>query len=135
MKRIPKSISKETIVTTIKMDVDIYDQFRADNIKNRFTLQDLVNKAMYLYVKDTEFKNKILNFIVPKLSVNSNNTITLNCTSSIIPTSNNNVNSTASAILNTESSEFDISSLSETDLIELGIKEQSQPDTTINNNQ
>jgi hypothetical protein len=132
MKRLPKT-QKETIVTTIKMDVDIYDQFRSDNIKNRFTLQDLVNKALYLYVKDTEFKNKILNFIVPKLSINPEKTITLNCTSSVhsIPVSDKVTLTNIDVVTPPDqlSSDVDISNLSDEDLIELGLKEK--PPTTI----
>jgi len=132
MKRLPKT-QKETIVTTIKMDVDIYDQFRSDNIKNRFTLQDLVNKALYLYVKDSEFKNKIFNFIVPKLSINPEKTITLNCTSSVhsIPVSDKVTLTNIDVVTPPDqlSSDVDISNLSDEDLIELGLKEK--PPTTI----
>jgi len=58
-------------VTTVKVDQGLYETFKIQNVKSKFHLQDLVNRAMYLYLNDEEFKNKLYNFIIPVLSEQS----------------------------------------------------------------
>lgn len=72
-------------ITTVKVDKDLYDSFKIQNIKTRFYLQDLVNRAMYLYLNDGEFRDKIYNFQIPQLSADAQ-TAVLNFTGSAIPT-------------------------------------------------
>ena len=55
-------------ITTVKVDNGLYESFKIQNIKSKFHLQDLVNRAMYLYLNDKEFKDKLYNFIIPVLS-------------------------------------------------------------------
>lgn len=58
-------------VTTVKVDQKLYETFKIENVKSKFHLQDLVNRAMYLYLNDDEFRNKLYNFIIPVLSEQS----------------------------------------------------------------
>ena len=44
-------------ITTVKVDNGLYESFKIQNIKSKFHLQDLVNRAMYLYLNDKEFKD------------------------------------------------------------------------------
>lgn len=62
-------------VTTIKVNKELYNSFKIENIRTKLTLQDFVNKAMYLYINDADFKDKIYNFILPVLSPESQETI------------------------------------------------------------
>ena len=55
-------------VTTVKVDNGLYELFKIQNIKSKFHLQDLVNRAMYLYLNDREFKDRLYNFSIPVLS-------------------------------------------------------------------
>ena len=55
-------------VTTVKVDQGLYETFKIQNIKSKFHLQDLVNRAMYLYLNDEEFRDKLYNFTIPVLS-------------------------------------------------------------------
>jgi fructose-bisphosphate aldolase class 1 len=55
-------------ITTVKVDNGLYESFKIQNIKSKFHLQDLVNRAMYLYLNDKEFKDKLYNLIIPVLS-------------------------------------------------------------------
>ncbi len=58
-------------VTTVKVDQGLYETFKIQNIKSKFHLQDLVNRAMYLYLNDKEFRDKLYNFTIPVLSEQS----------------------------------------------------------------
>jgi fructose-bisphosphate aldolase class 1 len=58
-------------ITTVKVDNGLYESFKIQNIKSKFHLQDLVNRAMYLYLNDKEFKDKLYNLIIPVLSEES----------------------------------------------------------------
>ena len=58
-------------ITTVKVDNGLYESFKIQNIKSKFNLQDLVNRAMYLYLNDKEFKDKLYNLIIPVLSEES----------------------------------------------------------------
>lgn len=55
-------------LTTVKVDKQLYDSFKIKNVKNKFYLQDLVNRCMYLYLNDDQFKDRIYNFQIPQLS-------------------------------------------------------------------
>ena len=48
-------------ITTVKVLTDIYNDFKRLNIESGFSLQKLVNRSMYLYVNENEFKEKIEN--------------------------------------------------------------------------
>ena len=62
-------------ITTIKVNKQLYDSFKIDNIKSKFNLQDLVSRSMYLYMNDKEFRDKLYNFILPLLSEASQQTV------------------------------------------------------------
>ena len=48
-----------TKLTTVKIIVDIYKNFKEICLRDEFTLQKLVNRSMDLYVKDEEFRSQI----------------------------------------------------------------------------
>lgn len=56
------------IATTVKVESDLYDEFKIIGIKNRITLQGLVEKCVHLYVRDSGFKNTIDIFRLPIIS-------------------------------------------------------------------
>ena len=58
-------------ITTVKVDNGLYELFKIQNVKSKFHLQDLVNRAMYLYLNDKDFKDKLYNLIIPVLSEES----------------------------------------------------------------
>ena len=72
---------KNNSITTVKVDRELYESFKITNIKNKFYLQDLVNRCMYLYLNDEQFRNKIFNFNIPTLSESAQTAI-LNITGS-----------------------------------------------------
>ena len=50
---------KETKLTTVKILSELYNNFKKDTIENEFTLQKLVNRSMFLYTTDNNFKENI----------------------------------------------------------------------------
>lgn len=46
-------------LTTVKIFKDKYDSFKVSGIQSGMTLQKLVNRSIYLYLNDVDYKNKI----------------------------------------------------------------------------
>jgi hypothetical protein len=59
--RIAKPKLHPTTLTSVKVLDDLHEQFRASCAYDRNNLQKFLNRCMYLYVNDIEFKNKVLN--------------------------------------------------------------------------
>lgn len=51
--------NKKLKLTSVKVVPDLYSKFKNESEETNFTLQRLVNRAIYLYQTDEEFKNKI----------------------------------------------------------------------------
>jgi hypothetical protein len=52
-----KKIQRTT--TTIKLNEEAYSDFKIMAIKTKFNLQELVERAMYMYLTDTSYRYKI----------------------------------------------------------------------------
>lgn len=50
-----------TQLTSVKVDKDIFDDFKIECVKRKFSLNKLVNRAMDLYLKDEEFRKSVTN--------------------------------------------------------------------------
>ena len=72
---------KNNSITSVKVDKTLYDSFKINNVKKKFYLQDLVNRCMYLYIHDDKFRQRIYEFTIPQLSLQSQTAI-LNITGS-----------------------------------------------------
>jgi len=48
-------------LTSVKVEEEVFNEFRIESYKLKFTLGKLVNRSMYLFLNDEDFKNKILN--------------------------------------------------------------------------
>lgn len=55
-------MNKETVMTSVKVQRELYDEFKNKTNKTKFYLQDLVNRSMNLYLNDESFKKKIDEF-------------------------------------------------------------------------
>jgi hypothetical protein len=55
---------EDTKLTTVKILSELYNKFKKETIENEFTLQKLVNRSMFLYIDDNNFKKNIHNIIV-----------------------------------------------------------------------
>lgn len=56
------------IATTVKVENDLYDEFKILGVKNRITLQSLVEKCVFRYVRESPFRTEIDAFSLPMLS-------------------------------------------------------------------
>jgi hypothetical protein len=50
-----------TQLTSVKVDKDLFDNFKIECVKRKFSLNKLVNRAMDLYLKDEEFRKSVTN--------------------------------------------------------------------------
>jgi hypothetical protein len=53
------------VATTIKVEPDLYDDFKILGVRHKLTLQGLVERSIYLYVKDETFRSTLNNFFLP----------------------------------------------------------------------
>ncbi len=60
-------MSKNQTLTSVKLDSELFDEFKMLSIKTKMTWQKLAERAMYNYVIDEEFRNKIHNTFINKL--------------------------------------------------------------------
>lgn len=66
---------KNIIATTVKIPDKMYDEFKILGIKNRTTLQSLVEKCLYLYVNQDSFRTVLNDFKIPTLSTTGSFTL------------------------------------------------------------
>ena len=60
----------EPFVTTVKLDNELYTQFKEINVRSRISFQDFVNKCIEKYIEDAGFRTEISESVVQKLSYN-----------------------------------------------------------------
>jgi hypothetical protein len=60
----------EHVVTTVKLDLELYNQFKEENVRGKISLQDFVNKCLEKYLTDLNFQTEISESICQKLSHN-----------------------------------------------------------------
>ena len=52
---------KGDILTTVRLQDKLFEDFKAEAAKNGITNRNLIERAMYLYLTDSEFKKTINN--------------------------------------------------------------------------
>ena len=52
---------KKQKLTSVKVDEDLFDAFKIECVKRKFSLQKLAERAMHLYMTDEEFRRKVHN--------------------------------------------------------------------------
>jgi hypothetical protein len=52
---------KNQQLTSVKLDKDLFEQFRVECIKRKFSFQKLSERAIHLYLTDDDFKKQIHN--------------------------------------------------------------------------
>ena len=53
------SINGKVKLTSVKVIQNLYDQFKHTSLDESFNLQKLVNRAIFLYIEDDDFRNKV----------------------------------------------------------------------------
>ena len=52
---------KNQVLTSVKLDTDLFENFKIECIKRKFSFQKLSERAIHLYLTDEEFRKKIHN--------------------------------------------------------------------------
>ena len=52
---------KDDILTTVRLKEKLFEDFKQASILNRITMRNLLERSMYLYMTDIEFKRNINN--------------------------------------------------------------------------
>ena len=62
------------VLTSVKIEPDVYNRFKENTTNTKFHLQDLVNRSMHLFLTDSNFRDIVLNYHIPVLSTESQQT-------------------------------------------------------------
>ena len=52
---------KNQQLTSVKIDKDLFEQFRVECIKRKFSFQKLSERAVHMYLSDEDFRKRIHN--------------------------------------------------------------------------
>jgi hypothetical protein len=53
------------VSTTVKVEETLYNQFKVLGVRHKLSLQGLVERVIYRYVKEDDFRDAVNNFILP----------------------------------------------------------------------
>jgi hypothetical protein len=56
------------ILTSVKIPDNLWDEFRINCVKNKFSLQKLTERSMYLYLTDEDFRTNLHNILHTQLT-------------------------------------------------------------------
>lgn len=56
-----------TQLTSVKVDKSLFDTFKIECVKRKFSLNKLVNRALDLYLSNEDFRKQLTNYINPKI--------------------------------------------------------------------
>ena len=54
-------------LTSVKVEQELFQEFKEECIRHKFSLQKLVDRAIFLYLTEEEFKKKLHSQITIKL--------------------------------------------------------------------
>lgn len=54
-------MAKELVLTSVKIQTDLFENFKIECVKRKFSFQKLADRAIYLYLTDEEFRKKVTN--------------------------------------------------------------------------
>ena len=57
-----------TQLTSVKVDKDLFDNFKIECVKRKFSLNKLVNRAMDLYLNNEDFRKSVTNHTSVKIN-------------------------------------------------------------------
>ena len=52
---------KEMTLTSVKVQSDLFDEFKIECVKRKFSFQKLADRSLFLYLSDEDFRKKINN--------------------------------------------------------------------------
>ena len=54
-------MAKDLTLTSVKIQTNLFENFKIECVKRKFSFQKLADRAVYLYLTDEEFRKKITN--------------------------------------------------------------------------
>jgi len=54
-------MEKGTKLTSVKIEANLFEVFKLECVKRKFSLNKLVNRAVYLYLNDEDFRRQLHN--------------------------------------------------------------------------
>jgi len=54
---------KKMTLTSVKVQSDLFENFKIECVKRKFSFQKLADRALFLYLTDDDFRKKITNKI------------------------------------------------------------------------
>jgi hypothetical protein len=55
------SSSKDMTLTSVKVQSDLFEDFKIECVKRKFSFQKLADRALFLYLTNEEFRKQITN--------------------------------------------------------------------------
>lgn len=55
------SNNKEMSLTSVKIQSDLFNDFKVECVRRKFSFQKLANRAVFLYLTDEDFRKQITN--------------------------------------------------------------------------
>ena len=55
----------DTKLTSVKLITEWYKKFKKISIEEEFSLQKLVNRSMYRFIDEIDFRNEMIDFKIP----------------------------------------------------------------------
>ena len=55
------SKEKKKVLTSVKVDSDLFHEFKIECVKRKFSFQKLSDRVIHLYLTDSEFRKMITN--------------------------------------------------------------------------
>ena len=55
--------AKDMTLTSVKVKADLFENFKIECVKRKFSFQKLADRAIFLYLTDEDFRKKINNQI------------------------------------------------------------------------
>ena len=53
--------TKDMTLTSVKVKSDLFENFKIECVKHKFSFQKLADRAIYLYLTDEDFRKQISN--------------------------------------------------------------------------
>ena len=53
--------SKDMTLTSVKVKADLFENFKIECVRRKFSFQKLADRSIFLYLTDEEFRKKITN--------------------------------------------------------------------------
>ncbi len=57
------SVKKPMTLTSVKVKTDLFNDFKVECVRRKFSFQKLADRSLFLYLTDEDFRKKITNQI------------------------------------------------------------------------